>query len=418
MRREGCGEKVRGGGDLCIVGRRLFSGSGGPILQIRCCLPCWMLPMPFRLPTHVTIAPGCRRALPERIAAHGAHRVLLVVDAGLQETPWVDEVEAMLREGGAHVRTVDAVEPNPKHTTVDHLAEQARIEAIELVVGLGGGSVLDAAKAIALLLRNPGSCVWYEGRNRYDQPPAPFIALPTTCGTGSEVTWVSVITHAGERRKMSLKGEAMFPTAALVDADLLTTLPAALVTTTGLDALTHAVEATIGRAANPVSDVLAERAVALLLRCLRRAAADIAGDAEAREAVMRASTLAGMAFGNADVAGVHCLSEAIGGRYDLPHGLLNALLLGPVLRYQQAAAADRLSCLAAAVLLDADPTADALLDAIDALVADLALPPFASLDISPNDYEPIARLAVANNSNTSNPMPMTAADYRAILERL
>ena len=142
----------------------------------------------------------------------------------------------------------------------------------------------DAAKAAAMLLPNGGSCRDYEGKNRFTRAPLPFVAIPTTCGTGSEVTWVAVITDPDRSWKMSLKGDGMFPDWALVDADLIATLPASLVAWTGLDALTHALEATTCRAANPASDALAEKAISLLLRYLRRAVADVAGDAEAREA--------------------------------------------------------------------------------------------------------------------------------------
>lgn len=318
----------------------------------------------------------------------------------------------------------DGIEPNPRHTTIDRLAQESRAARVDVVIGLGGGSVLDAAKAIAMLLRTPGSCFDYEGRNRFSQS-APFIAIPTTCGTGSEVTWVSVVTHAGQRRKLSVKGDAMFPDAALVDADLLQTLPAHLVAYTGLDALTHALEAYTGTHANPTSDALAEKAIAVLLRYLERAVQDIAGDAAARNAVMRASTLAGVAFGNADVAGVHCLSETLGGFYDVPHGLANAMLLVPTLRYHlEAGAVDAsLYRLAQALWPEAawpDPRRAAIhvLDKVEALVAALKLPSFASFGIPETAYPRIAVGAVANGSNGSNPQPMAAADYLTILRRL
>jgi len=364
--------------------------------------------------------PGCLARLPEYAAVAGKRPVLLVYDAGLKATPWPDGVRDALQTQGLSVVSFDQVEANPRHTTVDHLAAQARDAHVGAVIGLGGGSVLDAAKAVAMLCNNPGSCTDFEGRNRFQNHPFPFLAIPTTCGTGSEVTWVSVITHAEEKRKMSIKGEGMFPAHALVDADLLATLPPALVATTGLDALTHALEAYTGTAANPVSDALAEKAVALLMRYLPRAVAAIGTDAEAREAVMRASTLAGMAFGNADVGGVHCLSETIGGLWDLPHGLLNAQLLAPVLRFHLPFVEDRLARLNPDAALQEDPAAGALhfVETLEALVDRLGIPPFSKHRFDPADYPRIARGAVANNSNASNPQPMSEAEYLAILQRL
>jgi alcohol dehydrogenase len=181
-----------------------------------------------------------------------------------------------------------------------------------------------------------------------------------------------------------------------------------------MDALTHAVEAYVGRASNPVSDALAEETVRLLVRFLPRGATDPAGDDEAREALARASTLAGIAFGNADVAGVHCLSESIGGMFDVPHGLANAILLGPVLRYQQDAAGPRLASLARACGIG--DAAGAMLDAIDGLACDVGIPPFASLGVPSAAHPTIAAEAERNNSNGSNPMPMSAADYLRVLE--
>lgn len=367
--------------------------------------------MAFRLPTHVTIRPGCLGDL-ERLARELAPtRALLVTDAGLDATPWPERAAAAL---GPHER-FSAVECNPRRRTIDALAADARKSGVDLVVGLGGGSVLDAAKAVAMLLTNPGSCADYEGKNLFPHRPATFVAIPTTCGTGSEVTWVSVISHEDEARKISVKGDGMFPDHALVDAELLTSLPRPLVAATGMDALTHALEAYTGRAANPISDALAESAVTLLLTYLERAWRDPAGDDEAREAVMRGSTIAGIAFGNADVGAVHCLSESMGGLYDVPHGLANATLLVPVMRYHLEAARERLARLGRVALGEQD--ADALLERIEALRVATAIPGFGHFEIPAKDHPRLAELAAANNSNGSNPQPMAAADYRRILER-
>ncbi len=375
----------------------------------------------YRMPTRVHIAPGCRARLPEVAGRLDLEGVLLVVDPGLQATPWPEEISESLKGSGVRAEVFDQVEPNPRTTTASHIAQLLRDARLGGVVALGGGSVLDAAKAAAMLAANDGSAEDYEGPNRYRRPPLPMIAIPTTCGTGSEVTWVSVLSHQLSRRKISVKGESMFPDQALVDADLIATLPGDLVAWTGLDALTHAVEATTGTAANPVSDVLAEKAIVLLFAYLERAAADVWHDAEAREAVMRASTLAGLAFGNADVAGVHCLSESIGGLFDVPHGLANAILLSPVMRYHRPHVERRLAELEALINPGSDPRlppawrAGGFLDRIDGLIRRLETPAFSCFEISAGDFPAIAELAVANGSNGSNPQPMAADDYLEIL---
>jgi len=210
----------------------------------------------------------------------------------------------------------------------------------------------------------------------------------------------------------------MYPSWALVDCELLRTLPGRLVAWTGADALTHAVEAFTCRLANPISDALAATAVSLLFRYLRRAAADIVGDAEAREAVMRASTLAGLAFGSADVAAVHCLSETLGGRWDVPHGLANAVLLAPVTRFNLPVSARKLAYLESALPPGSPSGAEGVLQAIDELVRDLEIPPFRELGIPVEDYPWIAERAVGNGSNASNAREMGAAEYLDLLRSL
>ncbi|MEM7357356.1 MAG: iron-containing alcohol dehydrogenase [Acidobacteriota bacterium] len=378
----------------------------------------------YRMPTRVHIAEGCRQRLPEVTNHLGIGRALLVIDPGLQATPWPDEIRRILADGGVETEVFTEVEPNPRTTTAARIGEQARDNDLAAVVTLGGGSAMDAGKAGAMLATNPGTPETYEGPNRYTEPPLPMIALPTTCGTGSEVTWVSVLSHEASRRKISVKGETMFPTQALIDADLIATLPSSLIAWTGLDALTHAVEGTTCTLANPVSDTLCEKAIVLLFTYLERAAADVGSDTEAREAVMRASTIAGLGFGNADVAGVHCLSESLGGLYDVPHGLANAILLAPLMRYHRPHIEQRLAELDALIHPEIDPRtpaahrADHFVDRLDALTRRLETPAFSSFEIPASDHSLIADLAVRNGSNPSNPQPMTAASYLEVLEGL
>jgi alcohol dehydrogenase len=364
------------------------------------------------------MAPGSLSRIPEIAADYSPERVLLVTDPGIEETGWPELVWRSLAEAEIEAITFDDVEPNPRASTVDRLAAWGREEGASLVLGIGGGSVLDAAKAAAMAIPNEGPVAGFEGRNVYTEKPLPFLAVPTTCGTGSEVTWVSVLTVEERHAKISVKGETMFPDWAIVDADLLRTLPGRLVAWTGVDALTHAVEATTCRLADPVSDALAATAVSLLFRYLRRAVADIAGDAEAREAVMRASTLAGLAFGNADVAAVHCLSETLGGRYDLPHGLANAILLAPVTRYNLQDCADKLATLETALPPGSGTGADGVVQAIEDLLRDLGIPRFRDLGLPAADHPWIAEQAARNGSNSSNPREMGPEQYLELLSSL
>lgn len=374
--------------------------------------------MPFRAPTRLDLAPGALRFLPDRVAGLGCHRLLLVTDEGVLATGLPARVADRLRAVSITVEVATEVESNPRTHTAEGLARRAVATDCAGVLGIGGGSVIDAAKAAAMLATNGGGALDYVGCNRFESSPLPFIAVPTTCGTGSEVTWVSVLTDPSAQRKVSLKGDRMFPDVALVDSEVLATLPPALLATTAVDALTHAIEATTCSVRNPVSDGLAEQAVALAFAFLPRAYRDVMGDGEARAAVMQAATLAGLAFGSADVAAVHCLSEALGGLYDVPHGLANAVLLVPTLAAHGGAVARRLAELDARVHGEAlgDGAGSArFLRELTRLLAVLEIPSFRSLDIPLRDHARIAAEAVANGSNGSNPRPMRAPDYQAIL---
>ncbi|MFT4538576.1 MAG: alcohol dehydrogenase [Planctomycetota bacterium] len=370
---------------------------------------------PFRIPTRVLIEDGCRSQLPEIAQELGAKRLLLVSDPGLASCGAVDAMADTLRSSSLELEVFLDVESNPRVGTVEAIAERA--QATDLIVGLGGGSVVDAAKAAAMLATNGGSLIDYVGTNRFKRPPLPFVAIPTTCGTGSEVTWVAVITDEKRRSKISIKGDAMFPTVALVDSELLRDLPAHLIASTGMDALTHALEATTGLPRNPVSDALAESAIGLLIKMLPRAVQNPSRDHAARSAVMRASTLAGLAFGNTDVGGVHCLSETLGGMIDVAHGLANAMLLTPVMRYHQPYIQQRLADLNGSVC-GGRPDADAFLSRIEALGQELEIPSFSTLGVSEDQWPEIAQRAAANGSNASNPQVMEQQNYLEILKAL
>ncbi len=166
----------------------------------------------YRMPTRVHIEPGAIERLPEAARSLGLSSALLVVDQGVRRhTRWTETAERLLQETGIRVAIYDEVEQNPRTSTVTRIAEQMRAEELDGVVGLGGGSVIDAAKAAAMLCDNEQRIEQYEGKNRYAKPPRPFVAVPTTCGTGSEVTWVAVLTIESIKSKISVKGETMFP---------------------------------------------------------------------------------------------------------------------------------------------------------------------------------------------------------------
>ncbi len=287
-----------------------------------------------------------------------------------------------------------------------------------MVLALGGGSVLDAAKAAACFAAQGVSihdCIEEPSRI---QSSLPVFAIPSTCGTGSEVTWVSVLSDPVTRTKLSMKGDAMFPRAAFVDPRLLESLPDSLLLTTALDAFTHAIEAMTGRRANAVSDALAMEAMEQILSALP---AVLEGKQERRLALLTslhsASTLAGLAFGNSDVGAVHCLSETLGGRFGVAHGLGNALLLLPCLRHQQTAMAELLVSVGQRLFRtsEQDPEA-AFLRPLSEFLDCLPLVAFESLGIPATEDAELARIATTNGSNASCPKPLSEEDYAQILD--
>lgn len=373
--------------------------------------------MRFNAPTRIIFGSGILSQLGVVMEKDlGASRPMIVTDRGVKAAGLLDKVLSFLP--GAEV--FDGVEANPRHTTVDKAGAEARKIGPDVIVGLGGGSALDAAKAVALLVANPGSIADYEGREKYLSPPIPMLAIPTTCGTGSEVTWVSVITHVERRIKISIKGPAMFPAAALVDPDFLLTLPPALIASTGIDALTHAVEAYTVKPASLITDIFARVAVQYIFSSLKSVWEDVRGQTGPREKIMLGSTLAGVAFGNSDVGSVHCLSESLGAVFDTPHGVANSICLPYIMEFNLPVSKGRYADIARMVGIreeDDEKAARSLIDDIRRLSREMGIPAFKDLGFPEDRFPEIALKSYDNNSNPSNPRNMEAEDYLKVLYR-
>jgi len=373
--------------------------------------------MRFHVPTRIVFGNGVMSHLKDIIKTEiGASSFFLVTDNGIVQSGIAERVAGQL----SNVTVFDEVEQNPKNDTVDRTGEMVRTAQPDCVIGLGGGSALDAAKAIALLATNPGKIEDYEGKARYSQPPLPVLAVPTTCGTGSEVTWVSVITHTARKFKMSIKGPEMFPAVAVVDPDLLSTLPPQLVASTGLDALTHAVEAFTVKPATFLTDFIALEALRLILRSIEAAHRDIQGNTLAREEIMKGSLVAGLAFGNADVGGVHCLSESVGAILDTPHGIANSIFLPFVMEFNLPVSAEKYAEVAQIAGIQGEndtASAMALIEHIKDLARKLDIPTFRETGVQEDQLMEIAQKSFENNSNPSNPREALAEDYLNILKK-
>lgn len=344
-----------------------------------------------------------------------ASNPILVTDKGIVKSGLLEKVLSQF----PGIKVFDEIEANPKSDTINKIAEQMRELAPDLVIGLGGGSPLDAGKALALLGTNNGNIEDYEGKEKYKNAPLPFLAIPTTCGTGSEVTWVSVITDVNRKFKMSIKGPKMYPAVSIVDPDLIKTLPASIIASTGLDALTHAVEAYLSKPATLITDNNAVKAVDLILGAIEGAYEDIKNHHTDRENLMFGSTIAGFAFGNSDVTAVHCISESIGALYDIPHGVANSIFLPYVLSYNLPECYGKMAVLARTVGIDKKDDMEAS-KAFIQLIRDLSkrldIPLFKELKIGKDKFDQIAQMSFDNNSNPSNPRELAKEDYLKILE--
>jgi alcohol dehydrogenase class IV len=267
-----------------------------------------------------------------------ARRALIVTDGGLVRAGLLGPVEASLKAEGFSVKVFDAVVADPPEAVLLSCVEQAKGAGIDIVIGLGGGSSLDVAKLTAVLVKSDQRLADMYGIGKVQGHRLPLVLVPTTAGTGSEVTNITILT-TGETTKLGVVAPQLFCDYVLLDAELTLGLPATHTAATGIDAMVHAIEAyTSKHKKNPLSDALAREALRLLSTHLVTACRD-GKNRVARESMLLGATLAGQAFTNAPVAAVHALAYPLGGHYHVPHGLSNALMLGPVLRFNSAAAA-------------------------------------------------------------------------------
>lgn len=383
-----------------------------------------MVPQEF-LFQHTTVIDYGRGSV-DRVGEHasslGARRALLVCDEGIVAAGLAERAEATLRAAGIAVTRFSDLSPNPRDTECQRAASAALEGRAECVIGLGGGSVMDTAKAAAALVKNGGTVKDWEDPKRLREAPLPTICVPTTAGTGSEVTFVAVITDDQAHYKMTLLDPRLAPDVALLDPDLTTGLPATLTAATGMDALTHAIEAYTGRAANPISDALALQAIEGVRHYLVRAVRQ-GDDIDARSGMLLASLLAGMAFGNSDVGAVHCMGETLGGRYDTPHGIACAVFLPFVFEFNIEADPTRHAAVARALGVEAaggDPEATAREGAavIRRLMADVDLPRFQDLEgVSPADFPLLARSSAEHVCSPDNAREIGEPDYLSLFQK-
>ncbi|WP_047151750.1 iron-containing alcohol dehydrogenase [Aneurinibacillus tyrosinisolvens] len=377
----------------------------------------------YHCATQIEMGMGKAKQLPEMLESlQVGSSILLVSDPGVIRARLVSPIQTALEAVGYRVSLFDSIAQNPRDTDCLAGAVQFRDVNADAVVAIGGGSAMDTGKTIALCGPNGGTPSDYaDGRRSYTHI-APIICVPTTAGTGSEVTRSAVITEAATHRKMTLKHASLRPTLAVLDPELALSVPPAVTAATGVDALVHAIEGYTCKVTNTISQALGARAMQSIVSALPIAFRDGQNET-ARQEMLEASLLAGLCFGSADVAAVHCLAEALGGLYDTPHGVANAIFLPYVLRFNAAENKQMHAALAHymgfAKESDMDEMAvEKLVEGIATFTEELQIPKLKDLPgVREEDFPRIVELAVHNSSTPSNVRSVTAADYLHILEQ-
>ncbi|MDC5857197.1 L-threonine dehydrogenase [Vibrio europaeus] len=375
----------------------------------------------FFIPTVNLMGAGCLKDAADSIQSQGFKKGLIVTDKILSQIGMVKQVQDMLSERDVETVVFDGTQPNPTISNVNDGLSLLADNECDFVISLGGGSPHDCAKGIALVASNGGKIGDYEGVDQSAKPMLPLIAINTTAGTASEMTRFCIITDEERHIKMAIVDKHTTPLISVNDPELMLAKPASLTAATGMDALTHAVEAYVSIAATPITDAVAIKAIELIQAHLRKAVEN-GDDIEAREQMAYAQFMAGMAFNNASLGYVHAMAHQLGGFYDLPHGVCNAILLPHVQRYNAQVCPDRLSDVAKAMGvevegLNAEQGAEAAIDAIVALAKDVGIPAgIQELGAKSEDIPVLADNALKDACGFTNPKQATHEEISAIFE--
>ncbi|WP_452312086.1 L-threonine dehydrogenase [Marinospirillum alkalitolerans] len=367
----------------------------------------------FHIPPVNLMGQGALAQTVELIQKRGYKKALLVTDTGLMATPNAQKLVQDFKDAGLAITLFDQVKPNPTSANVEAGLALLQQNDCDLVISLGGGSPHDCAKGIALVATNGGRIHDYEGVNQSQQPQLPLIAINTTAGTASEMTRFCIITDEARHIKMAIVDQHVTPILSVNDPEIMAGMPSHLTAATGMDALTHAVEAYVSTAATPITDACALKAISLIAQYLPTAV-EQGQDMQAREQMAYAQFLAGMAFNNASLGYVHAMAHQLGGFYDLPHGVCNAVLLPAVQKFNAQVAGERLADIALA-LGASEATAEAAIQAIEALKNQVKIPRgLKELGAQEKDIPLLAENALKDACGFTNPIQATQEQIEQI----
>ena len=370
----------------------------------------------FQCPGRIVTGVGAADRLPEEVERLGGGRIALITDPGVAASPSLERVECVLKDAEIQYGVFDGVIPEPPFEVLGRSTAFAREVGADLVVGLGGGSSMDVAKGTALLLTNGGDPRTYAGIDLVSKPGLPLILMPTTSGTSSDVTNIAIFKDRIEKLKKGIVTDFNYCKVAILDPRLTLSVPPDVTAATGMDALIHAIECYISLRATEITDTFALKAISYYRTYLPKACRN-GDDLKARTKMQEACLMSGLSFGNAGVCGVHALSYPLGGRFDVPHGVSNALMMLPVLRFNRPACPERYRDLAQALGVDCtgksvDEAGIAALDLLAELVQEVRVPTrLRDVDVPEESLEELADNAIkVTRLLANNPRPITRED--------
>lgn len=369
--------------------------------------------------------PGARKELPEVVKRLGKSKALIVTDAGLVKFGVAKMVTDVLDEAAIPYEIFSDVKPNPTVTNVKNGIEAYKKSGADFIIAIGGGSSIDTAKAIGIVINNPefSDIVSLEGCAPTKNKSVPIVALPTTAGTAAETTINYVIIDEVNQKKMVCVDPNDIPAVAIVDAELMYSLPASLTAATGMDALTHAIEGYITKGAWALSDMFEIEAIRMISRNLPTAVAE-PSNAVARDAMAVAQYVAGMAFSNVGLGLVHGMAHPLGSLFDIPHGVANALLLPTIMEWNMPACLDKYPAIAEAMGVDIsgmtrEEAAQAACDAVKALSIKVGIPQHLSeIGIKESDIDTLSEQAIADVCTPGNPRDVAIEDIKALYAKV
>jgi alcohol dehydrogenase class IV len=376
----------------------------------------------YELPTEIVFGNDSIQQLPQWIVKLEGSKVFVVSDPGVRDAGILNKVTSLLQQANITFEVFAEVEREPDVKTISAAADKAKAFSANLVIGVGGGSAQDAAKAVAVMVNNEGKITQYSGLNNIPNPSLPIICIPTTSGTGSEVTIWTVISEKENNRKFGIGGKYLAPTLALCDPTLTLSLPGPMTAATGIDALTHALESFVNKATQPISEALSRESMRLIAKSLRKAVAQ--GDnLEARYDMLLASTMAAMAFNPTRLGLAHALCMPLGGKFKVPHGVANAILLPQVMEFNLVGNLERFREIA--VIFGENTEGLTLREAAGLSVAairqlnhDVGIPVgLREYGVTVNDLEYIALEGMESGNVFVNPRKPTLEDMKEIVRK-